>query len=325
MDQGWRTETGAEDYFRNQKKTLSVADRRPVIRKASDLVGPGINSTAVRLDDFDDLLATYNGFYSAESSATNAPTSDENFVGFIVSDSDFGGFQAFTGLSTGFQYRREFLRAPEDPEFLVWGAWYSVYEALRPVGEVTMYFGATAPDGWLICNGSGFSSGEYPELAVLLGGSVLPNFQDRFPLGAGGAHALASTGGQDSINLVHAHFGGSHTHGIDQHSHGTPAHSHSISDDSATIVYNTALEEEAGQRIANTFTHDHGGSTGTSGGGLSTDTDGPTTTTTTSIHATTNAVFTGNAGDPSTEHDEFDILNPFVALHFIIRAAPGIA
>ena len=47
--QNWRTGVTAEDYFRGERKQNALADRRPVIRQASDLVGPGIAATATDL------------------------------------------------------------------------------------------------------------------------------------------------------------------------------------------------------------------------------------------------------------------------------------
>lgn len=121
--QNWRTETNATDYFGQQKKQLQVADRRPVIRRASDLVGPGINTYAIRIDDFNNLLATFNGFYSALAGAFNAPNTEENFVGHVASDAELGGVQVFTGLTSGFTYTRLFNRSPADPELIGWTGW----------------------------------------------------------------------------------------------------------------------------------------------------------------------------------------------------------
>ena len=122
-EQNWRIETDAEDYFRSQKKQLQVADRRPVIRRASDLVGPGIAATAVRITDFNDLLATYNGFFSSAAGAVNAPTPGEPYAGTVTSDAELGGVQMFTNLSTGVVYRRVFNRNPYDASTLYWGTW----------------------------------------------------------------------------------------------------------------------------------------------------------------------------------------------------------
>lgn len=92
----------------------------------------------------------------------------------------------------------------------------TIGELLRPVGEVTMFYGTTPPDGWLICNGSSFSSSEYPRLYAHLGTTVLPNFTDRFPIGAGNK-SVGSSGGSSTKTITEANMP-SHRHDI-THSH----------------------------------------------------------------------------------------------------------
>lgn len=120
---GWRFETDAVDYFGNQKKKLDVADRRPVVRRAADLVGPGIGPEAVRLPDFDGQLASLNGLYSAEANTPNAPVLNERFVGYVVADSELGGVQVFTSLVTGLEYSRPFLKSAGNQTAALWGQW----------------------------------------------------------------------------------------------------------------------------------------------------------------------------------------------------------
>lgn len=121
--QNWRTETDGYDYLLHQRKQLQVADRRPVIRRAADLVGPGIGATATKITDFNNLLATYNGFYSAEPGAANSPDENQAFVGITVMDSTLGGYQMFRSLASGLIYERTFLRNPTDAATIYWGDW----------------------------------------------------------------------------------------------------------------------------------------------------------------------------------------------------------
>lgn len=130
QSQNWRTETNAEDYFNQQRKQLQLADRRPVIRTPADLVGPGIGASAIRITSFDDILATYDGYFSYEfvdapsSTAAKAPNTTDSFVGFITQDNLLGGVQTFYSLTpNGRTYRRTFLRNPMDPSSLTWSNW----------------------------------------------------------------------------------------------------------------------------------------------------------------------------------------------------------
>lgn len=123
MGSNWRTEVDAEDYFGHQKKKLDIADRRPLIRRASDLVGPGIGPHARPLTNFNDILATFNGYYASEQGAENTPPGAGPFVGSVVSDSSNGGTQTFTDLDSGIEHRRIFRRNPSDPSRVEWSFW----------------------------------------------------------------------------------------------------------------------------------------------------------------------------------------------------------
>jgi hypothetical protein len=118
-----RIGTDASDYFLYQNKRLALETRRPLIRRPADLVGPGIAPNAVRLTNFNDLLATFDGYFSAVPGATNAPNGTDVFVGTVTSDAALGGWQSFRSLDTGTVYERLFTRHPLDPEAIAWGAW----------------------------------------------------------------------------------------------------------------------------------------------------------------------------------------------------------
>lgn len=71
-------------------------------------------------------------------------------------------------------------------------------KALRPVGEVTMFYGlpSAVPDGWLTLNGATVATmaTDYPDLYAFLGTNVLPDFTDRIPVGAGVKAVGAASG-----------------------------------------------------------------------------------------------------------------------------------
>lgn len=123
MTQNWRIETDAQDYFGHQKKQNILADRRPVNRQAADFVGPGIGISAVRITDFNNLLALCNGYFSSAIGAANAPNAIHPFIGFVIMDDELGGEQVFRSLTSGTQYYRLVLRNPGDPSSLSFGAW----------------------------------------------------------------------------------------------------------------------------------------------------------------------------------------------------------
>lgn len=140
-------------------------------------------------------------------------------------------------------------------------------QLLRPVGEVTMWFGAKPdiPAGWLPLDGSVFDGDAYPALEELLGTTTLPDLTDRFPIGAG-TKTLGTTGGAPSVTLA---------------ANNLPPHVHGI----------------ARQTGPNT-----GGGTNVSFG-----------------NTTPGSV--GGTQANTTTNDPIDILNPWLSLWFIIRAA----
>lgn len=101
--------------------------------------------------------------------------------------------------------------------------------AAAPTGAVLMWTTASAPTGYLLCNGAGVSRATYATLFALIGttygsgdGSTtfnLPDFRDRFPVGAGSTYAANASGGsKDAITVSHTHTASAtldaHTHTV---------------------------------------------------------------------------------------------------------------
>lgn len=81
-----------------------------------------------------------------------------------------------------------------------------------PIGTMILWSGTTTPQNWLLCDGREVSRETYNELFAIIGttwgsgdGSTsfnLPNYTDRFPIGAGGDVDLAETGGEKEVTLT---------------------------------------------------------------------------------------------------------------------------
>ena len=125
---------------------------------------------------------------------------------------------------------------------------------ILPIGAIMPFAGATAPTGWLICDGSVKAAGEYEVLAGVCGdrygtapaGSFrLPDLQGRAPFGytAGTTefNSLGKNGGSCTAALVeanlpshthttpaHEHTASSHEHTLPTHDHTTPDHTHVV-------------------------------------------------------------------------------------------------
>ena len=206
-DKDWRIGIDAEDYLLSQKKQNQMTDRRPVIRKSSDLagMGPAINAGATLLADFNDPLATYNGFFSAEVDALNAPTDDERFIGFVTQDNTFGGKQTFTGLDSAIQYTRIFLRDALDASHTVFADWV----ANTSIGLLDVY-----PIDSIYMSISGVNP------AAIFGGTWVAWGTGRVPVGV--------DAGDPNFNTVEE-TGGEKTHLLSALESGLRNHAHDMS------------------------------------------------------------------------------------------------
>lgn len=93
------------------------------------------------------------------------------------------------------------------------------------VGQGALWFTSTAPDGWLLCDGTVVNIADYPRLFAVLGTTYggdgtttfgLPDLRGRVPLGVGTgsgltARSLAATGGEETHQLSVAEMP-SHSH-----------------------------------------------------------------------------------------------------------------
>jgi microcystin-dependent protein len=86
---------------------------------------------------------------------------------------------------------------------------------LVPVGTIAMWGGASAPGGWLLCNGT--STSGYTTLASIVGATT-PNMTGRFPLGLTGSGTGSELRGTGGNNLILEGNLPSHTHSTD-HDH----------------------------------------------------------------------------------------------------------
>jgi len=96
--------------------------------------------------------------------------------------------------------------------------WVSSTPVYVPTGGILMWGTASAPAGYFLCNGAAINRTAYSNLFAIIGttygagnGSTtfnLPDFRDRFPVGAGTTYSANSTGGSaDAAVVSHTHTG----------------------------------------------------------------------------------------------------------------------
>ena len=122
-------------------------------------------------------------------------------------------------------------------------------------GIIQMFAGATAPDGWLNCDGSAVSRTTYATLFAAIGttwgagdGSTtfnVPDLRGRAPIGSGtgsglSARTLGDNGGAESVTLTAAQSGlPAHTHSISRTTNvavSDSGHTHGSGDDGSFLV-----------------------------------------------------------------------------------------
>jgi|688.fasta_scaffold57056_4 microcystin-dependent protein len=113
----------------------------------------------------------------------------------------------------------------------------------NPVGSLQAYAGASAPTGWLLCDGTSYSTSVYPELFSVLGYTYggsganfnVPDLRGRVPMGAGTGTGLNASGtgapsGTAQTARTRGQWGGEETHLLTGAESGTSAHNHGITD-----------------------------------------------------------------------------------------------
>lgn len=131
-----------------------------------------------------------------------------------------------------------------------------------PTGSITAYIGATAPSGWLLCDGTEIASSETALESVLNGTygtgsngrSLVPDLRGRVPVGVDGAAArltsndtLGSSGGTETHTLTEAEMP-SHSHTYERYDHSDDGSSlsvggHSNAGTTATSVSSTGSDQ----------------------------------------------------------------------------------
>jgi len=205
-----------------------------------------------------------------------------------------------------------------------------------PIGSIVMWYTATPPAGWLLCNGQAVSSTLYPQLRAIM--TTTPNLTGRFPLGVSGTtYPLGDVGGAASATYTtvtaHTHtmasdataatnnanviggISGSVTEGTV----GTNNHTHSV-----TGTSSAAGNAEAGSRgisgttiLTPTVNHTHGDGTYVANAG-----NGHSHTLNAFNHnfSITDRSIIGNAGANTAATASVATIPPYLAVYFIIYA-----
>lgn len=180
---------------------------------------------------------------------------------------------------------------------------YNVKTISNPIGMMVGYHKASAPSGWILCNGSALSRTTYAALFAEIGTTFgtgdgtttfnVPDFRDRFPIGAGTTYATGEKGGsKDSIVVSHTHSASSSS---SFSGNALPNHSHEI----ATVVQ--LIDGQHGPQYQEGVPMDQHNTTGVSAG-----TPSGSVSTSTSI---------SSAGVSGTNAN----LPPYISMYWLIK------
>jgi hypothetical protein len=116
----WRQPITYEDLQRNGEKRQLNQERRPQVRTAADLLGPGIAPFAVEILDWNGDETAFNGFFWSQPGAINSPDplNSKWYMGQTEATEDGFGLQwatEFRNIAANAWPPRQFIRRFFDP------------------------------------------------------------------------------------------------------------------------------------------------------------------------------------------------------------------
>ena len=197
----------------------------------------------------------------------------------------------------------------------------------EPAGIVLPFAGSTAPQGYLLCDGSAVSRTDYSDLFAAIGtvygagdGATtfnVPDLSGRVVLGVSQSHALGTTGGEATHVLTEQE--------LPAHSHTVPAHGHNndITATTPSLAHTITQPVFKYNKAGTTTTGNSAGETGY----VSTNTPNATRSANVAIanHAESDCTMSGSV----TECDAFDTsssgtgsahnnMQPYLVLNYFI-------
>lgn len=92
--------TDFPSWMRDVNRRLRAVENRPPVTSALNLLGPGIDSSATLISDWNDDTVYYNGTYYSEAGADNAPDGTHRWTGLVMIDDLGSGYQLLVSIPT---------------------------------------------------------------------------------------------------------------------------------------------------------------------------------------------------------------------------------
>jgi hypothetical protein len=125
----WRVPQDASDWMREVEKRILHEERRPNVRTASDIMGPGLSPYSVLINDWNVDETNFNGFFHSDPGALNTPDNTRYWMGTSQATSEGYGLMRVTEYRDGrtgytwprLTYIRKFFTAPgTQRQFSAW-------------------------------------------------------------------------------------------------------------------------------------------------------------------------------------------------------------
>jgi len=218
----------------------------------------------------------------------------------------------------------------------------AVTRSLIPVGTIVMYYSATPPDGWKLCNGDAYdrSDSADPDNPDQI---TTPDLRGRFVMasnpggdasqlhGYTGGVRYSYTGDTESDG-AHTHTGstassGAHNHGgsagnhvltvaqMPSHNHGGGNHNHTLS----AAKYNNSMYDNGGSEVGNVHTSDNDVTTSSSGTIISSQGSGASHTHSIGSDGSHTHTTTVNSAGAHTHEFSLDVRPSNYVLTFIMK------
>jgi hypothetical protein len=89
----WPVAVTGQDWVHQTEKRISHEERRPLVRRAADLLGPGLGPRCIRIVDWNADETAFNGFFYSEPGSLNSPDTDVYWMGQVICNDDGFGIQ----------------------------------------------------------------------------------------------------------------------------------------------------------------------------------------------------------------------------------------
>lgn len=123
--------TDFRGWMRETRQRIAALEYRAPAHRALDLLGPGIDSSATLVSNWNDDTVYFNGYYYSEVGADNAPDGVNRWLGFVLIDDLGSGYQLLiaspdpsaTDLSAWTHIRKHRVFSTPSESTRVYSAW----------------------------------------------------------------------------------------------------------------------------------------------------------------------------------------------------------